>query len=285
MENNKNSLVPLTQSARKASLGITWATLLLFLVCTTSVVGLLLLAGYRVVPLWLCTVLNTIVIYASYTVLHEAVHGNISGNVTGPTRLDEIAGSITGILMMVPFSAHKTLHLTHHRFTNDPQRDPDHYTKGTHAVSILLRCSTVPIAYLVYCTRHWQQPDMRRALWTSIWAFVQTGILLVLLGVIFGWQVPIFGYLVPVLIALPTLGFLFDWIVHTPHTDQRRFHNTTVFEGTQDALDIAYTVATLQQNYHGIHHAFPRIPFTRYRTFFKKNRQQLIDLGLPVKQY
>ena len=275
----------LTHSARAASVGTTWATLVLCLVCSTSIVGLLLLTGYGMLPLWVCATLNTIAIYASYTVLHEAVHGNISGNATGPTFIDEFAGGISGALMMVPFSAHKTIHLTHHRFTNDPQRDPDHYIKGKNAAATLLRCMTITVSYLVYCTRHWQQPDMRQAFWTSLWVFAQMTILLSLLGAIFGWQLPVFGYLVPALIATPTLGFLFDWIVHTPHHDRRRFHNTTVFEGRNNALDTAYTVATLQQNYHGVHHAFPRLPFTQYRAFFKQNRRQLIDLGLPVKRY
>lgn len=45
-------------------------------------------------------------------------------------------------------------------------------------------------------------------------------------------------------------------VVRTPHTDQNRFKNTAVFEGRSAWPCRAYTWATLQQSYHGVHHAF-----------------------------
>lgn len=275
----------LTTAANDITGQAMWGTVLLCLICSATVVGSLLLAGFDLIPIWAAGVANYFAVYAIYTVLHEAVHGNISGNNTGPTSLDRWVGRIAGFFIIVPYSAHETIHLTHHRYTNDPDRDPDHHVKGKGFFGILGRCMTVTIFYLVYCRRHWGQAKMRKAFWISLWAFVQTGILLGILGYFFGWQVPVIGYLIPAIVAVPTLAFLFDWIVHTPHEDPGRFRNTTVFEGKAYWLDRLYTWATLQQNYHGIHHAFPRIPFTKYRSFFKQYKAELIASGMPVKNY
>ena len=262
-----------------------WSTVLLCLVCSGTVVGSLAFAANGVIPIWAAAIVNYLAIYSIYTVLHEAVHGNISGNPKGPTSLDKWVGRVAGFFIIVPYSAHETIHLTHHKYTNDPDRDPDHHVNGQGFWSILGRCMTVTIFYLVYCRQHWHQAKMRKAFWVSLWAFIQTGLILVVLGYFYGWQLPVIGYLLPAIFAVPTLAFLFDWIVHIPHEDKSRFRNTNVYEGKASWLDRLYTWATLQQNYHGIHHAFPRIPYLRYRKFFKQNRAELIASGLPVKQF
>lgn len=271
--------------ANQTSGNIVWTTVFLCLVCTSTIIGSLLLAGFGQIPIWLAGIANFLAIYSVYTVLHEAVHGNISGNRKGPTGLDRWVGRIAGFFIIVPFSAHETIHLTHHKYTNDAERDPDHHVKGDGFLSTLGRCMTVTLFYLAYCRRHWGQAKMRHAFWMSLWAFIQTTILLVILGYAFGWQVPVYGYLIPAVVAVPTLALLFDWIVHTPHENSARFRNTTVFEGRSNWLDTVYTWATLQQNYHGIHHAFPRIPFIKYRAFFKANKQKLLESGMPVKSF
>ncbi|WP_162558998.1 fatty acid desaturase [Sphingorhabdus sp. EL138] len=280
-----NNLRALAMTANEMSGQRQLGTILLCLGCSTVIVGTLALSAIGQVPVWIAGVANYFAIYSMYTALHEAVHGNIGGTANGDSFVDRLIGRVAGFFTLVPFSAHKTIHLDHHKYTNDPARDPDHYIKGKNFLDILLRCMTITVSYVFHARRNWDQPRMRSAFWWSVWAFVQTAIILTALGLIFGWQLPVIGYLIPAMIATPTLGFLFDWIVHKPHEDPARFRNTTVFEGNVNWLDRLYTWATLQQSYHGIHHAFPRIPFNKYRTFFKSHRMELMDSGLPVKRF
>ena len=285
MAASANPLMAMTKSAATYGTAVVWQTIALLSVCITLLVGSLILAALGSIPVWAAGVINYFALYAVYTVLHEAVHGNIGGTRKGDSAIDRWCGRIAGFVLMVPFSAHKTIHLAHHKNTNHPEHDPDHYIAGKTALGTVARCFTISISYLFYCRRHWDQRAMRSAFWVSLLGFAQVGAILIVLGYFFGWQLPIIGYLIPAALALPTLGFLFDWIVHTPHTDPSRFKNTTVFEGRSDWLDRAYTWATLQQNYHGIHHAFPRIPFIQYREFFKANKDVLEEKGMPVVNY
>jgi beta-carotene hydroxylase len=36
------------------------------------------------------------------------------------------------------------------------------------------------------------------------------------------------------------------------------------------------------QNYHGMHHLFPRLPFYKYKKVFMDKEDELIRLGLPI---
>ena len=64
-----------------------------------------------------------------------------------------------------------------------------------------------------------------------------------------------------------------------------RFKNTTTFT-FPGILDDIVTGLWLFQNYHAVHHLYPRIPFYRYRAVFQKirphmkeNEANIVDVG------
>ncbi len=274
----------MSKSAAAAVGGVVWQTPVICAVTISVIIGATTLAAIGAMPFWVTILLNWWALFALYTPLHEAVHGNISGRDKSKAWLDKLVGSLAGFFLSVPYGPHKTIHLTHHRHTNDPKHDPDHWVKGKTVPGIFFRCMSASFGYLVYCVQHWENPEMRRAFWGTVGGMSATAIVLTALGQWLGWQVPVFGYLVPAVLAITTLAFLFDWIVHTPHEVQDRFANTRVLE-TEGPLDTVVTWLDLQQNYHGVHHAFPKIPFTKYRAFFRANREDITNAGLPVERY
>ena len=83
----------------------------------------LTLAG--ILPLLAAVPVGGVLTYLSYTVLHEAAHGNISGSNPSLRRLNDALGYVAGWILMIPLTAHRHEHLAHHRNTNDPDGDPD----------------------------------------------------------------------------------------------------------------------------------------------------------------
>ena len=77
-----------------------------------------------------------------------------------------------------------------------------------------------------------------------------------------------------VIVTAMTLGRLFDYEVYKPYKARAHFENTCVFVFPR-WLDTIVTWCYVQQNYHGVHHAFPRIPFMRYRDFFVQQKKIL----------
>src|SRR3954469_22174388 len=62
--------------------------------------------------------------YASFTVLHEGVHGAFC---LRPRSVHTVVMMLAALPLMAPGWAFRFLHLEHHRHTNDPEKDPDYW--------------------------------------------------------------------------------------------------------------------------------------------------------------
>src|ERR1044072_2753027 len=86
-------------------------------------------AGARVayltgaIPLLVMLVLNQFAIYVSFTPLHDAVHESASSN----ERLNNLVGTASAFIFIPGLSTtiYRILHMEHHRWVGDPDRDPD----------------------------------------------------------------------------------------------------------------------------------------------------------------
>ncbi len=81
----------------------------------------------RIIPLWLGLILNTLILYADQTPLHEACHGNIAGKDSKWLWLNHLVGYVCGAILLHEYKAFRYMHLAHHRDTNNPEIDPDHW--------------------------------------------------------------------------------------------------------------------------------------------------------------
>jgi beta-carotene hydroxylase len=89
--------------------------------------------------------------------------------------------------------------------------------------------------------------------------------------------------LVGQLIGNAVLVTLFAWSVHHPHTEQERMQTTTIYQA-RTGLDTVMTLLWGYQNYHAIHHLYPKVPFFRYRRLYRALEPYLVSSGVPVKQ-
>lgn len=92
---------------------------------------------------------------------------------------------------------------------------------------------------------------------------------LILLGLAgFGVEVIAFA-VVPNLIAVVLLVAFFDYIPHFPHKALGRYQNTRIFESRW------LNLLLLGQNYHLIHHMYPRVPWYLYQRVYRRIRPDL----------
>lgn len=76
-------------------------------------------------PLIWAMLLNAVASYMAFTVAHEATHSSVSSN----QRVNDWAGR-AGMLLLEPgpfFVLFRFIHMQHHKFTNDHEKDPDTY--------------------------------------------------------------------------------------------------------------------------------------------------------------
>lgn len=72
--------------------------------------------------LWMAAVLvQGLLLVFLFTLQHECTHNTPFQSAW----LNRLVGQVCGIIILQPFKWFRYFHLAHHRFTNDPQRDPE----------------------------------------------------------------------------------------------------------------------------------------------------------------
>jgi len=256
---------------------LAWPTLLLAAVVLVGFVSTSVAAASGAVPLWAGALGNLGWVYLAFTPAHEAAHGNIGGTKRW-AWLDRGVGWVCALLFFAPFPAFEAVHLRHHGTVNREGRDPDLWVAGGSTPAIAARCLTImPHYYWVFLgAMGGESPKLRRARAVAVAALVALGGLgsgLVAAGL--GWELLVL-WLLPAWLASGVLALVFDWLPHQPHADPGRYTNARVI------LAPGLPLLMLWQNYHLVHHLWPRVPFYRYGTVFAAMRPELEAEGSPI---
>ena len=275
------------QLALSLSPDVAWLTLALAVVLPTTLLAIIYLGLSGRWPLWACTPILAVVSYAHYTLVHEAIHGNV---VSKPRRLhwiNTVVGWIGALGMGAGWPVLQRTHLLHHAHTNT-ERDPDIFVKGTFGQligkwGIAVFMNLLPLALLKpFAPARYQR--LRRILSPSEIAqsSAVTAFTLLLLaaslatGHFVAWFMLWFA---PLRIAMLMLNILFQWLPHYP------FDRTDRYGATRVSLWLGGTVATLQQNLHLMHHLWPSVPFYNYRRLFLALWPVLVAEGSPIQGF
>lgn len=233
-------------------------------------------------PLWFGLMMNSFLAYASFTPLHEAIHGNISGVRGKAVNLgwsDHLVGWCCTLMLGLPFSSYRLIHLRHHSHTNDPEMDVDYYTHTDNFFKSLLGAfrqmgsrKAMSIVRKIMSANEYNKHQfvMSRNVLLSIYA------ILILLSFSGYFLHVLLLWIIPTLIAAGFLSAWFQWAPHHPHNERGRYTDT------RTVLWPGGTILLLGQNTHIIHHMFPRVPFYRYGRIFRQLRHELEEKGSKI---
>jgi fatty acid desaturase len=205
--------------------------------------------------------------YASFTVLHEAVHGSLC---LRPRAINGVVARLAALPLMAPGWAFRFLHLEHHRHTNDPEKDPDFWNGLGPRWALPLRWAITDLAQYGFYFRHWSRRPLAERLETvlGLGAIAAAAAWGVASG--HGWAL-LWAWILPARIALFVLAFSFDYVVHRPHTvtaAQDRLRATRVLD-----VPAPVRLLLLGQHLHLLHHLHPGVPFYRYRAAWNDLRE------------
>lgn len=261
---------------------VAWPTVVMVAVVLMGFLINLLLFIMAVLPAWIATVLLGVLTYMSYTPLHEAVHGNIHGRQENLEWLNKLCGFLVAPLIAVPYASHRLEHFTHHRYTNQPDKDPDYMMRGIGRGAIGALMTVVKFLWLqnTYFVRHgWASATIKERIIYCVEVLVSIG-----------WRV---GFVllvdqpndITVLVLGYLLGGLFTvyWFAYRPHfpyQEQQRYHNTSSL--VMPVWMKPFEWFWFGQNFHSVHHLFPRVPFYRYHAVHKEVEWILRANGTPI---
>ncbi len=260
-----------------------WPTVVFALAVILAYVATVTLAVAGIIPLLLAVPLAAILTYLAYTVLHESAHGSISGSNKELRWVNEALGYLAAWVLLLPLTAHRHEHLAHHRNTNEADEDPDHIVSGM---------LTSPLQFLLLSPRlMWKQFDYYlKNRWNKgprsqdIALCLEIASALVpRLGIVAAgfWMEGLALFLAAWFAGMYILTFLFAYIVHTPHEATGRYVDTSTIL-VPGALGKLVTWLWVYQNYHSIHHLFPRVPFYRYPAVFEQIEDAMVAKGAPI---
>lgn len=266
------------------------ATFLLFTVCW---VGIIVLGVNGTLPLWQCLILNTIFASTFYMPMHEATHKNIWGKASRGRWVEEAIGTLSSIPTGINFSSHRAGHMRHHAYTNDPKRDPDHFTDGRLSelpvkfYGMTMLYSFLPFFALV--------PPLRILLPKSLQAvfnerggnakegksqirfWLLTTIVLIACFVSGHGIEALLLWWLPARLQLGWLIFIFAWYPHHPANETSRYRHTRVAVFRGSGLLIR------GHDHHAMHHLFPRVPHYRLKALWKELAEPMVARGVRAE--
>jgi fatty acid desaturase len=216
--------------------------------------------------IWPAMWLHGIVLIFLFTPLHECIH-----RTAFKTRaLNEAVAFVVGALILLPREYFRAFHFAHHRFTQDPARDPELASaKQTNLRQWLWQVSGMP--YWIAQTRgtvahalgranesFYKDDRQRRAVILEARAVLALYALVLVVSLATGSMAALLTWVVPALLGQPALR-LYLMAEHglCPLTPDMLENTRTTYT---NAL-----VRALAWNmpYHAEHHAYPAVPFHR----------------------
>ena len=232
-------------------------------------------------PMWLSFIVSSYFSFMSYTPLHESVHQNICGREKGSRWINDSIGYLVASVIGFSFHVHKWAHRVHHQSTNVPGEDPDHIFNGSSLHDALLGgVLLVGNEYRLFFKQAFPKLDARRKFWVLFEISVMVG-WRIFLGLWFGTEVLLLTVLANV-VGVTWLVIIFAWIVHIPFDETARYKDTSTYILPKTLRRIG-TWFWLWQNYHGIHHLFPRIPFYKYDQVYERIEMGMRERGSPIR--
>jgi beta-carotene hydroxylase len=260
-----------------------WLTVFYGISVCGSYLMIVALAMLGKLPLLMAFPLVALLTYLTYTLLHEAAHGSISGSRKSLRWVNEALGYMAAWILMIPLTAHRHEHLAHHRHTNEPDGDPDYAASGLGGnIQQALR---VPFGILAgqwtyYRHHRWTKAPPRQNLYLclEIVIAIVPRLALIMSGLWFeGLVLFVLAWWLGLMITL----YLFAYLVHRPHNNVGRYVDTSTIVAP-GLLGTALSMIWVCQNYHSIHHLFPRVPFYQYPALFSDIESIMAAKGAPI---
>lgn len=273
--------------------GIQYRMIITFIVFAVCWIGVLVLGFEGTLPLWLGLILNSLFASTFYMPLHEATHKNIMGKSSRGRAIEEAIGRLSSIPTGIEFTAHRAGHMRHHAFTNDPTRDPDHFTEGRlielplKFYGMTMLYAFLPFFALIKPLRV-LLPSVLRAKLESrdgtkaegkaqLRYWFLTTVVLVACFVTGNGVAALCLWWLPARIQLCWLMFIFAWYPHHPARETSRYRHTRVAVFPGSGLLIR------GHDYHAIHHLYPRVPHYKLKAVWNELAEDLVERGVRTE--
>jgi stearoyl-CoA desaturase (delta-9 desaturase) len=189
-----------------------------YAVLSLAGIGLIVATGYEA-PFaqvhWWYAFLFPVALYVlimAHVFIHNASHGNF------PKAINRIVGEICGVLVLTRFASWEIVHRRHHRYSDDPERDPHPAERGYWRYALNTLINVEKQLQQQYFDVYGDTPETRR--YEKIRAVVSFGSGTLVAVLIFFLLGPggFFTLFLPASIGAGLFVIHFNWCGHNAHT-------------------------------------------------------------------
>lgn len=224
--------------------------------------------GHRrgVLPAAAASLLGLLSMNLAFTVWHEGIHQTFARS----RRWNHALGRLGAIPVFIPYSRLRIHHLLHHRFTNEPEKDPDHWQVRGPFWSLLLR---MPAGEREARRLVMGEGPTPAELWADRIQLAASGAVLAGLLWLAPWSA-LFAIVLPRALLVYVHALYVNYLPHAG-LPAGRYASSRI-------LPVPEPVGwlMLHHNYHALHHAHPAIPWHRYERAYAALRGELEARGI-----
>ncbi len=220
--------------------------------------------------MWLGCVINGVLSYGMFSIIHDASHRAISSN----KWINDGIGSI-GLIFLFPYAPMpilRWLHMQHHRHANS-KNDPDYFTHTSPRWQALFRWANFDGYYMYYYFRY--GGDFVKKFRGVFALYVGLAVIALAMAIYFGYALEVLVlWFLPTRIGLLLIDIVFVILPHNPgivSQNEDPYLATTMRMGWEWLL----TPIMVYQNYHLIHHLYPTVPFYKMHKVWFLQKDQL----------
>jgi beta-carotene hydroxylase len=215
-----------------------------------------------IVPLWVAFIVSTIIASGGWITGHEAMHSSLGRKGTSQRFWNELTGHLAMIPLLFPFPMARISHLQHHKFTNDPVRDPDYPDAAPSLPAALWKVWLNRQPGKDNQVHHFRHvmvevigtPESKKAL-RDLLLFQLGGTLFFIAMATAGYAIEVaLIWWLPRWVALMHIHVFFGWEPHFPHKSSKRYEQARLYKSKLGNL-VAMGVEG-----HLVHHLYPHIP-------------------------
>lgn len=166
--------------------------------------------------------------------------------------------------------------------------DPDHYVSSGHPISWPFRWATMDINYIAFYLSRWKTRPFVEFLGQLVYMTLGIYGMYRLVGAGYGAMF-LYQYVIPTRISIMFLAYSFDFLPHHEceiydATDEKGRNSINKFKATKNRVGFEFFMnfALFFQNYHLIHHLYPRVPFYKYFEVWNKNIDFFLDNNVAM---
>lgn len=217
---------------------------------------------------WCCFSMNVLALHLAGTVIHDASH-----HAAHPDRrYNAVMGHASALLLGFSFPVFTRVHMQHHANVNDPKNDPDHFV-STGGPLLLIAPRFFYHEIYFFRRKLWRDNELLE------WVLGRLAVVAIVTAAVhFGFFPYLMNYwFTPALVVGMALGLFFDYLPHRAFEERDRWKNARVYPGK------LLNILIMGQNYHLVHHLWPKIPWYKYQSAYYATRHILDAKGSPQR--